>query len=408
MNKIQNKLQQNILKIIWFRVFFSFLLILPIISLFFLERGLTMTEIFIAQWVFAAAILLWEVPSWYLADKFWKKKVLVVWTLFFTLWMLMYIFAHNFLFFAITEIILWIAFSMISWADSAMLHDSLEAQGKESEYHQVESKSYSYSMYSLAVSWIIWSVLWSYWLVFPVYLQVVVGLLMFFSVVTLYEVPQSKLNKSSTKEEIEESSISTKKVYKFLKGTSKGHFLIKLFIFTALFFTAIRLVFWYQQPFWSELWIPVMYFGFIFAALMFLRWFSSNYSVKVEEYFWEKYIFIFLIGLLLIGFWWLALFSTYIWVIVFFILFEISSWIATPLFKKYANMYTKSNMRATVLSIESMFNRIVFVLLSPLFWYFVDVLTFSQVFYITGWFFWIFLVITYVFLQKTKIWSNIF
>ena len=66
--------------------------IMPIVVLFFQSNGLTITQIFILQSVYAAAIFLLEIPSGYLADRVGYKKALVYSTILVLLGISLFIF----------------------------------------------------------------------------------------------------------------------------------------------------------------------------------------------------------------------------------------------------------------------------------------------------------------------------
>ena len=71
-------MKRNI-RIVYAMAFFhTFMLISPVLVPFFESKGLSLSEIFYLQAIFAIAIVLLEAPSGYLADKIGRRAVLVV------------------------------------------------------------------------------------------------------------------------------------------------------------------------------------------------------------------------------------------------------------------------------------------------------------------------------------------
>ncbi len=103
---------------------------------FFLERGLSLTEIFLLQSIFSVAVVLWELPSGYIADKLGRARTIQVSGPIAVVAMIAYGFSGEFWQMAACELLLAVANGLLSGADQALLYDSLKAEGKESEYER--------------------------------------------------------------------------------------------------------------------------------------------------------------------------------------------------------------------------------------------------------------------------------
>ena len=112
---------------------------MPIIVLFFLDHGLSMTQVIYLQVIFSLIIVGLEVPSGYFADKVGRKISLVVASFLGFLGFLIYAFSFNFFGFLIAEIVLGIGSSFMSGADSALLYDTLIECGIQGKYKQIEA-----------------------------------------------------------------------------------------------------------------------------------------------------------------------------------------------------------------------------------------------------------------------------
>ena len=60
-----NKLKHNIRKLYVFRALKSCMLIMPIITIFFQDNGLTLSQIFLLQSIFSIVLFGFEVPTGY-------------------------------------------------------------------------------------------------------------------------------------------------------------------------------------------------------------------------------------------------------------------------------------------------------------------------------------------------------
>lgn len=104
-----------------------------IIVLFYLHRGVSLEEVFYLTLVWSITSLIFEVPSGYLADRFGRKRTLMLGALFLLCAWVATWFAHGFLPFVGVFVLMSLAFSMFSGTEEAMLYDSLKELHKENE-----------------------------------------------------------------------------------------------------------------------------------------------------------------------------------------------------------------------------------------------------------------------------------
>lgn len=98
------------------------------------ELGLGLFHVFVLQAIFACAVALLEFPSGYLADRWGYRRVLLVASAFAVLGWLAYALAVDFATVVIGELLLAVAVSLISGADSALLYESLLALRDEASF----------------------------------------------------------------------------------------------------------------------------------------------------------------------------------------------------------------------------------------------------------------------------------
>jgi predicted MFS family arabinose efflux permease len=115
----------------------NFLVMIPILTLYFQDKGLSMSEIMILQTIFSVLIVILEVPSWYFADIFKRKYSLLIAAVLSTIAMIWYYFAENFWHFALAEGLLGVWASLVSGADIAYMYDELLSQKKEKLFTKI-------------------------------------------------------------------------------------------------------------------------------------------------------------------------------------------------------------------------------------------------------------------------------
>lgn len=101
-------------------------------------RGLSTIEFGALQSLYYFVAVTLEVPSGVLADRFGRRKTLVLGALLAVFGSLIRIIAFDFWVFAIAEVFFAVALALVSGADAAILYDSLDADGRSSEYPRYE------------------------------------------------------------------------------------------------------------------------------------------------------------------------------------------------------------------------------------------------------------------------------
>jgi MFS family permease len=136
---VPEKIQRNITAIYALAFFQSFMLIVPVIVPFFVDKGLSLAEIFYLQAVFATTIVLLEAPSGYFADLFGRKLALVIGALLHAFGYMLLNFADDLASLMVFEITLGIAMSLLSGADLAILYDTQKSleENESAEHSQV-------------------------------------------------------------------------------------------------------------------------------------------------------------------------------------------------------------------------------------------------------------------------------
>ncbi len=91
-----------------------FMLIMPIVALFYNHNGLSTQSIYLLQAVYSLSVAVFEIPSGYLADVIGRKKSLIFGSVLGTFGFVIYSYSFSFESFLVAEIILGIGGSFIS------------------------------------------------------------------------------------------------------------------------------------------------------------------------------------------------------------------------------------------------------------------------------------------------------
>jgi MFS family permease len=390
---MMNKLQSNIWKLYLIQAITAFLIFVPVLVIYYQHYGLSMSQILILQSVFAVTMVIFQIPTGYFADLMGRKKSIIYGTILAPLTYLIYSFAHTFGSLFIAEIALGIAMSFISGADSALIYDTLGQLKKEKEYKKTEGRYAAAWGISEASASILGGFLAVISINLPFYVETVVALLAIPVAFTLVE-PQIH------KEEFHRTiSTNLKNVFAAVKFSVYDHKEVKWLIFySAIIWAAIFNMVWFTQAYEKIIGLPLELFGVVWA--LYLASFSlfSLYAHKYEEKWGKKNSLISLILLTCAGYFLVAYFRS-IWGIAFIFLFYFVRGVNVPIFKDYINKLVPSDIRATVLSVQSMASRLLFAIIGPFAGWLADAYSFQTALIISGLIFLVLGLVSLTFLQ---------
>ena len=132
----RRQLERNIRRTLALSFFRVFMVLMPVIVLFFESRGLTLAEVLLLQAWFGVLVLVLEVPSGYLADLLGRKRTLIVGAFVAAVGHSLLLVVEGFWQLAVFEGCLAIGYSLASGADLAMLYDTELALGDSTRRRQ--------------------------------------------------------------------------------------------------------------------------------------------------------------------------------------------------------------------------------------------------------------------------------
>ena len=350
-------MKRNITLLQFFRVVRNFALFVPIIVPFYQENGLSQTQIYVLQSLFAITIVLLEVPSGYFADVFGRKLSIVLGAVLSTVGFVLYSGSYGFFPLLLAEFVLGIGYSFISGADSALAYDSFAAEGNEKGYLRYESHGNGFMGISEATASIIGGFLAVISLRTPLVAQATVyGLTI---PLALFLTEPKRIIKSSAEH-------PWKNVLRIVKYALHGHQEIKwLILYGAIMATLTHTMVWLTQPYYQLVGVPIAWFGVLWAAQLFIMALFSHNADKYERWLGKKWA---LISFPIIGC------ASYVIlglapslaVLPILLGFYFVRGVHMPILQHYVNSVLDSDIRATVLSVKNLVQKLIYCLFGPL------------------------------------------
>lgn len=271
----RRQLEKNFQRILVLSFFQVFLVLMPIIVLFFESRGLTLPEVFLLQAWFATVVLIMEAPSGYLADLLGRKRVIVTGTFFLGAGQTVLLFAEGFWQLALFESCLGLGLSLISGADLALLYDTEIALNEDaSRKRKAVRRLFTTRNVSQALAAATCSVLLLWSMEAAVYVQVAGAWIAFLLTFGLVEPPGNRLAKESHLRNI---------------GTVLRHLLLNgsvlrlTFLAMSVWSLTTMFTVWLLQKHWQELGIDIIHYGYLWAALTFISAAAGRYALMLED-----------------------------------------------------------------------------------------------------------------------------
>lgn len=348
-------LLSNLRKIYLFRLAkFSYFHI-PIIIIFYGSRGIGFAEAMLLQAVYYAAKVASEAPTGAVADRISRRFSLFLAAIVSGAGYLVIFLSHNFWAFAAGEVLAGIGISLASGADSALAYDTLQAEGEEKRYASVEGMAYGARLLAFAFAGTVGGLLAEFDLAWPFAATVAACAVAAGVALTLKEPPRVTEKPRPRYLEILTQS---------LKLLVKNREIRWLTIYSAGLFAALRLAFWVYQPFMEGAGFPYFAFGLTFAGLNLFSATVSTRAEKIERFFGEKMTLVFMPGLLVAGFFLMSI-KVAPWAVAFILLQQVPYALFEPVLKAYSNRHIGSEIRATVLSLQSMAGNLAFAAVGP-------------------------------------------
>jgi MFS family permease len=329
-----------------FQFFTSLFIWLPIFYDFQRKIGLSESEIFGIQSIYFMVFCVLEVPTGLLADQFGRLNCLRLGAICHLIAQVLVISMPNYAGFVTHFIFMAISRSLISGAASAYVYDSLSEAGKVSDYKKVEGRAHAFSLLGRIIFWPAAGYFMQLHLNLPYWLtgvSAVVGIIMVFAL------PKEPFRKRG-------SVLTTlKPAIALLAGSPKVCSIILQG--TTIFILARLCQVCLFQPILIEKSFSATTFGFIMAFMSVCEAIGASNSGFLKKWLNEvNSIFLLTVSCALMFF--VLAFSNQYLTIAALGVFSLSMGNCFPIHRQLLNdSVVNSSYRATLLSIESMFNR---------------------------------------------------
>ncbi len=154
-----NNLEANLWKFKLIAVLSGFVLYYSFDKILMQARGLSVTQIVMVETAFSLTAIVFEVPSGVLADKWERRKVLALNSLFFSLNTLLWAIGHSFFMFLAGGIFAGIHVALLSGTFTSLVYDTLKQTGKEESFDRIWGSIASYEAGTLVIASILGSMI---------------------------------------------------------------------------------------------------------------------------------------------------------------------------------------------------------------------------------------------------------
>jgi MFS family permease len=374
---MQEKLEvarSNIRKFIAFRMFFNARFYYPVFAVIYLDFGMTLEQFAILNSIWAATIILAEVPSGALSDIIGRKKMIVTAGILMVVEMLVWGFAPTsnldilFGILAINRVLSGLAEAAASGADEALVYDSIDEAGKKDEWGLILQKVTRWQSFAFMVALLTGGILYDPEVMtnlcqflgfdllltqqetmrWPIFLNLVTALLTLLAALSLRETQNYQSNNDP---------ISIKSA--FGQTWKVGHWIIRtpfalvVILAAATIDSAIRMFITMNSEYYRQIYYPEVAFGVIGAVIALQSMVVARISRGMTERFGPNQNFLIISFITLLAFIGIRFFIPYIGVIFSMLLF-VGMGMTGFCTSFYLNKTADKSIRATLLSFKGL------------------------------------------------------
>lgn len=336
----------NVWKLYVIRFFQSLIPAYVIERLFWEERGITVQEVVYTEVIFAVTIVLLEIPSGIVADKWGRKNMILLSSVLEAIMFFLLINSTEFWHFAIAIFLSGLAGSANSGAENALLYDSLLLSKKEKSFEKYLGRVNSFALISAILAALSGSFLANkfdfevnYWLS-------VISMLVSACVAVMLVEPITKNQSTEHQTIMGNLKIS---IHFFMKNTN-----VCLVVLAGIAIgAALNFVWEFWQLYLNRLDISIHFFGFFLAALMLLTIPGNLLAHAVIKRYKYRSVLITITAIITVGFIFISIKSGYTGFTAMCII-VLASGFVEPIVSGYLHHRIDSCTRATIDSFQSL------------------------------------------------------
>lgn len=347
----RKELSGNFRRMFFIQAFQSVRTLNVVVVLFYLARGLSLSQVFYLSIFWAIINILFEIPSSYLADRWGRKKTIVLSTSLYFISSVLLIFSHSFLMFGLSILFYSLSYACFSGTDEALVYDTDRELGDGSgslrRLGQYASAERIFKIVTPLIGAFIAKDLIEWQFVLLLVIDSTAALCAL--IISLFVVEP----KHRFEVEKAEAGVFVDAV-KLIKNNPN---LMRAICNRGLAFTSLFVVWRYHQELFTHIGSSILVLGIGWSIFHLLStilsynihrlWPKISLTIKIN---FLNFLTVFFIGLFLLG--WYFEFHYY-WILLFYFCFNFTENARWPIFSDLFNKYSSSFNRATTLSLSN-------------------------------------------------------
>ena len=352
-----SNMNANIRKLYAFSFLQMTLFPMAIITLFWKDRiGLSLTQILLLQSILSVVMVVMEYPTGYVSDRVGYRVALTIASLLGMAGWGLYTVAATFTHVLAAEVLLGISLAFISGSDSALLYETLKANGTEQYYARHQGRMSGFAQAGEALGAVFAGLMYATSPLLPFILQVGVWLLALLLTRTMVEPVREKIAPASHLAEAWRTAR-----YAFVENRRlRATILLNTVLGIASFYPV-----WLIQPYMQHAGVPLTWFGPVWSGANLTVALCAVASHRVCFNLGNRSIIILFAILVAAGYCGLG-FTGGIWSFLFYYLLTCMRGLRGPLMLHHTQEECPSSHRAGILSLQSLAFRLLFACTGPL------------------------------------------
>ena len=348
----KNKLSGNFRRMFFVQAFLSVRTLNVVAALFYLARGLDLSQVFYLSILWAVVNIVAEVPSSYLADRWGRNKTIILSAVLFCVNSVLQIFAHSFGMFAWCIFFFALGYACFSGTDEALVYDTSRELGEsENSLRRLGQYSAAEKIFKIITPLIgafvakdLTEHQFTMLLIIDSLAAVSALIISFFVV--------------EPKQFFEVEKVEAGVMRDAIKLIKSNPNLMRAICNRALAFTSVFIIWRYHQELFTHIGVPIVVLGIgwsIFNIIVtFINyyihhlWPSKSLSTKIN---YLNFLTIFFIIMFLVA-WYFNI--NYYWILLIYFAINIAENARWPIFSDLFNRYSNSFNRATTLSLSNL------------------------------------------------------
>ncbi|MBU3924761.1 MFS transporter [Patescibacteria group bacterium] len=240
--------------------------------LYFLKIGLSLEKVGLLVSVMFLTQFIFEIPSSILADRYSRKNILIIGTVFSILSSILFFSGNSFIYFLLAVILSGISSSFSSGTDQALVYDTLLNLKREDDYKKVQSKINGVYFLGRAANSILAVLLFTINYKLPFLMAIIISLAELF-VLILFKEPAFHKSSGAHLNQVKEG-------LKFLLSNEKIWLIVLVF---SLMSAASDILFVNYQPVLDFAKLPVLYFSLVYLTVNIFSFAGSMFYPRLEK-----------------------------------------------------------------------------------------------------------------------------